>query len=109
MVDRRSALRHGGASRRGGQDRLGAGAHRDPVLGDLRLRPAGASPLRRDADRRFVRAMDMVSPRADPLLHPASLPLSADVVVIGGGIIGASTALTLAERGISVALCEKGH
>jgi glycine/D-amino acid oxidase-like deaminating enzyme len=51
----------------------------------------------------------MVSPRVDPLLHPASLPRSADVVVIGGGIIGASTALALAERGISVALCEKGH
>jgi glycine/D-amino acid oxidase-like deaminating enzyme len=33
----------------------------------------------------------------------------AGVVVIGGGIIGAGTALTLAERGISVALCEKGH
>jgi glycine/D-amino acid oxidase-like deaminating enzyme len=51
----------------------------------------------------------MVSPRVDLLLHPAPLPRSADVVVIGGGIIGASTALTLAERGISVALCEKGH
>lgn len=51
----------------------------------------------------------MVSPRVDPLLHPALLPRTADVVVIGGGIIGASTALSLAERGISVALCEKGH
>jgi glycine/D-amino acid oxidase-like deaminating enzyme len=37
------------------------------------------------------------------------LPAKADVVVIGGGIIGASTALSLAERGISVALCEKGR
>jgi len=51
----------------------------------------------------------MVSPRVDPLLHPAPLPSRADVVVIGGGIVGASTALSLAERGISVALCEKGH
>jgi glycine/D-amino acid oxidase-like deaminating enzyme len=31
-----------------------------------------------------------------------------DVVVIGGGIIGASTALEIAERGLKVALCEKG-
>jgi glycine/D-amino acid oxidase-like deaminating enzyme len=31
------------------------------------------------------------------------------VVVIGGGIIGASTALELAERGLSVLLCEKGQ
>jgi len=51
----------------------------------------------------------MVSPRVDPLRQPSALPRQADVVVIGGGIIGASTALSLAERGISVALCEKGH
>lgn len=38
-----------------------------------------------------------------------SLPAKVDVVVIGGGIIGASTALCLAERGVAVALCEKGR
>ncbi|MCY0097045.1 NAD(P)/FAD-dependent oxidoreductase [Hoeflea ulvae] len=38
----------------------------------------------------------------------ATLPLSADVVVIGGGIVGVMTALELAEAGVSVALCEKG-
>jgi glycine/D-amino acid oxidase-like deaminating enzyme len=31
------------------------------------------------------------------------------VVVVGGGIIGTSTALALAKGGVSVALCEKGH
>jgi glycine/D-amino acid oxidase-like deaminating enzyme len=36
------------------------------------------------------------------------LPPSADAVVIGGGIAGVSTALFLAERGVSVVLCEKG-
>lgn len=36
------------------------------------------------------------------------IPEKVDVVVIGGGIIGASTALELAERGLKVALCEKG-
>ena len=38
-----------------------------------------------------------------------ALPARADVVIIGGGIIGTSTALFLAEKGVSVALCEKGH
>ena len=36
------------------------------------------------------------------------LPREADVVVIGGGIVGASTAFFLAKKGVSVALCEKG-
>lgn len=38
-----------------------------------------------------------------------TLPSRVDVVVIGGGIIGACTALELAERGVSVLLCEKGQ
>lgn len=36
------------------------------------------------------------------------LPDAVDVVVIGGGIIGCSAALELAEAGLTVALCEKG-
>ena len=36
-------------------------------------------------------------------------PASADVVVIGGGIIGVFTAYYLAQRGVSVALIEKGR
>src|SRR3712207_998273 len=38
-----------------------------------------------------------------------TLPPAADVVVIGGGIVGASAAFFLAERGLSVALVEKGY
>lgn len=37
-----------------------------------------------------------------------ALPPAVDVAIIGGGIIGLMTALTLAERGVSVAVFEKG-
>ena len=45
----------------------------------------------------------------DPVSSDAELPKHADVVIIGGGIIGTSAALFLANKGISVVLCEKGH
>ncbi len=38
-----------------------------------------------------------------------ALPNSADVVVIGGGIIGCATAYYLGKQGINVTLCEKGR
>ena len=44
-----------------------------------------------------------------PLQFAASLPAKADIVVIGGGIVGVSTAWFLAKQGIDVVLCEKGH
>lgn len=44
-----------------------------------------------------------------PLAPPASIPPEADVVVIGGGIVGVSTAWFLARQGTRVVLCEKGH
>jgi glycine/D-amino acid oxidase-like deaminating enzyme len=37
------------------------------------------------------------------------LPSAADVVVIGGGIVGVSTAYFLARQRVSVVLCEKGR
>lgn len=40
---------------------------------------------------------------------PKFIPAAADVVIIGGGIIGVSTAWYLARQGVKVVLCEKGH
>src|SRR5438874_8969869 len=50
-----------------------------------------------------------MAPRVDPVRSDESLPAQADVVIVGGGIIGASTALFLAQKGIRAVLCEKGH
>ncbi len=50
-----------------------------------------------------------MSPPVDPVRTDRSLPGHTDVVIIGGGIIGVSTALFLAEKGLKVALCEKGE
>lgn len=48
-------------------------------------------------------------PHVDIVDSDTELPSEADAVVIGGGIIGVSTAWTLARRGLSVVLCEKGR
>jgi glycine/D-amino acid oxidase-like deaminating enzyme len=44
-----------------------------------------------------------------PIVSTAEVPQSADAVVIGGGIIGTFTAYYLAQRGLNVALVEKGR
>jgi glycine/D-amino acid oxidase-like deaminating enzyme len=50
----------------------------------------------------------MPGPTLDPVVTDNALPQKAEAVIIGGGIIGVSTALFLAERGVKVVLCEKG-
>jgi glycine/D-amino acid oxidase-like deaminating enzyme len=50
-----------------------------------------------------------MAPRVDPVRSDETLPARADVVIVGGGIIGTSAALFLAQKGVSTVLCEKGH
>src|SRR6516225_7721770 len=50
-----------------------------------------------------------MAPRVDPVRSDEALPAQADVVIVGGGIIGTSAALCLAEKGVKAVLCEKGH
>jgi glycine/D-amino acid oxidase-like deaminating enzyme len=50
-----------------------------------------------------------MGPSVDPVAPENRMPSSVDVVIVGGGIIGTSAAFYLAQKGVSVALCEKGH
>ena len=50
-----------------------------------------------------------MGPYVESVTSDEFMPARASIVVIGGGIIGTAAAFTLASRGISVVLCEKGH
>jgi glycine/D-amino acid oxidase-like deaminating enzyme len=50
-----------------------------------------------------------MSPPVEFVHSDATVPGRTGIVVIGGGIIGACTALFLAEKGHAVVLCEKGR
>ncbi len=49
-----------------------------------------------------------MGPNVDVVVSSSDFPRETEVVVIGGGIVGAATALSLVERGIPTVLLEKG-
>ena len=51
----------------------------------------------------------MILQELQPITPDKDLPTEAEVVIIGGGIAGVTTALYLAEAGVKVVLCEKGR
>jgi glycine/D-amino acid oxidase-like deaminating enzyme len=50
-----------------------------------------------------------MSPFVERIHSDERLPAEADVVIVGGGIVGSVAAYYLAKRGLSVALLEKGY
>lgn len=51
----------------------------------------------------------MIYSDQSPITYQDALPDSVDVVIIGAGIIGISTAWFLAKSGVSVLVCDKGR
>ncbi len=51
----------------------------------------------------------MMPPKITPIHTAAELPKQTTVVIIGGGIVGLTAALTLAERHVPVVVLEKGR
>ena len=68
----------------------------------LRASSRGRNALRAGAPSLY-RMLCAAAPRP----APAELPTSVDVVVVGGGIVGANTALSLAKHGKSVLVLEQ--
>lgn len=52
---------------------------------------------------------EALGPAVDPIETDLELPRRADVVVIGGGIVGTCAAWSLSRAGVSVVVCEKGR
>ena len=57
----------------------------------------------------FLENTVLAKPGTQSLEPPRWCRLPADVVIIGGGIVGVSTAWFSRQKGIDVVLCEKGH
>lgn len=78
---------------------LGGGALGIAVVGGAVLTPIVRRPG----------ILEESTSRALPVETDINLPLQADVVIIGGGIQGVCSALSLVERGFDVVICDKGE
>src|SRR5690349_20449965 len=73
--------------------------------------PTGSAPgsIRKSRDMTpHVSELHQSGPPVEATDVDVAPPRATEVVIIGGGIVGVSTALALARRGGPVALCEKG-
>lgn len=71
---------------------------------------ASEGPEIKRSSRTFSVVESSISPGGLPVAMPsAPVPSRADVVILGGGCMGTSTAFHLARRGLSTILLEKGH
>src|SRR3712207_5305920 len=78
-----------------------------PIRPPPKAHPPGAGgPARATASRGHGSPM---GPRVDPVQPDEALPARVGVAIVGGGIVGACAALSLAQKGVPVALCEKGR
>jgi len=77
------------------------------LAGGLSVAALGAGAAGYRLSRTPVGLLDGQS-RARAVTTDDALPAAVDVAIIGGGFVGTSAALTLAERGVSTALFEKG-
>jgi heterodisulfide reductase subunit A len=65
--------------------------------------PEAATNKAKDLVRIAVAKAGLLSP-----LHYSELPMNQDALVVGGGVAGMSSALSLAKQGVSVHLVERG-
>jgi glycine/D-amino acid oxidase-like deaminating enzyme len=72
-------------------------------------RAAGRAAAKMAISAKHRRKQRVMGPPVDPVATDVDLPTKVAVVIIGGGIIGTCAALFLARKGVTVALCEKGH
>ena len=87
----------------------GAGAEAGFAAPRLPVRPVLAGAVMADHPEPQDAAVPLPPPTRWTTAAPAALPADAEVLVIGGGIIGLACALFLAREGVDVVLADRGE